>query len=331
MNQVTNAKVKVRTPERRRRESSSGKYYPLPIIDEVNRFGLEKTDQVYLELVEEEVSSVEISFIKGRAQDFETSEDSKTIQRQPGCNPELYIQCPVDYSNKPGGKSFYGLEKGDILVVEILEDEFRIYTEDDYRYRYQQLSEAEGPPPKLPLTIPLLASKDDEYTDLSGSTNGQKFEIVSVDGENKAFYTTFFDFELGEVEQASSQQIVQNGSNELIQDAKDSQVLPLVEADRISIYWDSESEFNRDFEGRKIFEDRNTSSSTVILPDSGSFEIEAEVGGQVGKMSLASDVEELLLSDPIKDEWEGLLSYDVDGSDVIQFFVPVPDDHWPDY
>jgi hypothetical protein len=321
---VSPTRVEVREPEKR----YGGEYYPLPLPEEIKVLGINQGDTVVLEIVEEEIQGQEIRYIKGRHGDAPRNE--MTVRRQPGCSPELFVQCPAAFSGEHGDPPFNELERGTRLVVEVLldDDEFRIYSHEDYRFRYQQLSEGGGPPPELPLTIPLIASNDDRYTDLSGEMEGQKFEIVPFHGQKQVFV------ELGE--EMGNQDLMRGdrfrGGPNMLQAAKEETGIPRRSVDQLGIYWDpDDSSMNPD--GEKIYEEHDTASAKVVLPQQGSFRIEVEDGEDSGSHWLAADPH-LGLTDPVREKWSAFLFEDSKDLEPPKIYIPVPrtgKGHWQTY
>ncbi|WP_313694167.1 hypothetical protein [Halorarum halobium] len=321
---VSPTRVEVREPEKR----SGGEYYPLPLPDEIELLEIDQGDTVVLELVEEEVQGKSIRYIQGHS--GEAPRNQMTVRRQSGCSPELFIQCPAAFSGEHGSPPFNELGKGDRLVVEVLVDEgeFRIYGYDDYRYRFQQLSEDDGPPPELPLAIPLIASNNDGYTDLSGEKEGQEFEIVPFHGQDEVFV------ELGE--EMGKQDLMRGnrfrGIPNLLRAAGERTGIPERSVDKIEIYWDSE-DVSMNPDGEKIYEEHDTDSAKVVLPEQGSYLIIVEAGEDSGSHWLAADPN-IALTDPIRDKWSAFLFEDSEELQAPKIYIPVPrtgKGHWDTY
>jgi hypothetical protein len=325
---VSPTRVEVREPEKR----YGGEYYPLPLPGEVEVLGINEGDTVVLELVEEEIQDKVIHYIRGYS--GEAPRNEMTVRRQPGCSPELFVQCPAAFSGEHGSPPFNQLGKGDRLVVEVVveDDEFRIYGHDDYRYRYQQLSEEDGPPPELPASIPLIASNTGEYTVLSGDVEGQRFKIFPFHGQSDLFVeiaekekreSGFSDLKFSMPVGDDNLRSTFYGSRDLLSHVLENYDMPVVEADKVEIFWRDETGEGSVEEKGRIYEEQNTECVKVVLPERGSFLISVEKGGESTLLKLMSGCESG--RGTFRDGWSAKLFHDSGECDVPELYVPVPE------
>jgi hypothetical protein len=333
------------------RKSSDGRYISCPLPDEVRELGFEVGDKLSLALESDVVDGEEVYFVRYSREDI--GRHSLQIRINEENNPELYIRIPIEYTFYREGQPFHGLDKDDQITVEAnyRDSEIRIYPQEDYTTRLKQLAD-DGvfPEFKKPIFAPLIGVSRQGFTDLTRGIGlgEQNFKLVAVDGRDEKLFKTIFDRAFQPLGQATFDRIVRKGSDNLIQEFRKDNELPAVVADRVTVFWDpgyvdrpdaedmtwgsgTSSEWPDQFKGEKIYEDWNTSSVKLILPNEGAFEVEVEVDGETGRIPIYSDTGEMMLSDSIDDEWDALLSYVEEDSDVYNLLVPVPDDLWPDY
>lgn len=154
------------------RKESDGQYFSTPLPDQVKKIGLEAGDSVFLSLETDEIEGEEVSFIRGSTD--EISRHELTVRHREDFFLNLFVRIPIEYTYYREGQSFYGLGKGDELIVELdyLENEFRVYRADEYMLRVSQLASSNVFPkvksPSLGNELPMDLMKElvDVYFDL---------------------------------------------------------------------------------------------------------------------------------------------------------------------
>lgn len=138
--EVDSFSVKARTGSDKPRQSSDGKYLSCPLPEEITDHGFEPGSRVYLKLESSVVDGEEIFFI--RVGHEEIGRHRLKIRSRRDFDPNDFIRIPIEYTFHREGQSFYGLEKGDDLVVELdyNDNKFRIYRAEEYPARLRQLS-----------------------------------------------------------------------------------------------------------------------------------------------------------------------------------------------
>jgi hypothetical protein len=128
--------------------------------DEIKYVGVDHGSVVNLKLEKDVVDGDSLYFIHGNTRGLGRHE--LKVRRNTQLASDQNIRIPKEYTHNREGQSFYGLDVGDELVVELdyeAGDGFRVYTQNDYQLRLQQLSEDNIFPKVTRPVVGFLASK----------------------------------------------------------------------------------------------------------------------------------------------------------------------------
>ena len=156
-------------------------------------------------------------------------------------------------------------KENDILVVEVnpKENEFRIYKNEDYHQRLQELHDNSiYPRLRQKVIVPLAA--------FSRENESQKFRIIPFNYEHEVFAKVAN--ELDEVDNPADPAVL----HEII----DRDRLPRCKSPKLTVYWDPKGKRHTDINRRKtIFTDTGVNEVEIRLPAQGSFHVSANPDG----------------------------------------------------
>jgi hypothetical protein len=257
--------------------------------DDADNKDSEKLKSLYLKLVtppkyekenEEQPSYINIDFeSERRRHSLELLGEGRSDDRATGQTPredwltenaQYYLTIPAEFTHRNTTSPIYGVEKGDEVVLEVdqEENEMRIYANEDYRHRDNELSQQGRKPTYRRLTFATIPLTLSNYADLTGFLGpGQRFRIVPFDVTSQVFKAEA-DKSVDEKyspEPELLQQVVKNGN------------LPRCSPLKMEIKWDPEGQGRVTNERKTVLYTRYLADELrVVLPEKGTFSIWTE-------------------------------------------------------
>lgn len=268
---------------------TSGTYFEIPLPDEIQKLeGLQPVLEELEELEESGVTGQELRNEKSKAffPELVTHEEmpsylrynlnrnesdgrfSYVLKNQGSVDePDFRVGVPKEFLR--GDSLFSDLGSSDSIKIEVdvATDELRIYREENYWKRDQELADQGRKPVVKKYPAAAIATQfTDRYVNLSGGYEGQKFRIIPFDVMDGRFLeglTGKVDSETFDPGPEKIEQAIQEGE------------MPQYSVEKVEILWNrAQPSFKfREDQSQVIYTEYITDAVQVILPSRGSFRI----------------------------------------------------------
>lgn len=275
-------------------------------------------DDMFVVLNEEEAVGERISHIQVTKLPEGVSSDHPQSYELRVMDGDYFIRFPNGWPKPDNDKFGFDVENKSELVVEDSKKStaIRVYRKEDYVFRNQKLVK-NNRSPFFRFILALFGLEGSKTPDLSGQYDGDRFRLVVFDAHHSVF-------------REQSDLLEHNvPPSDLFFQVKESGRLPRHKAD-IEIWWDPS---DRDEDGSgldasiKLYEEKNCTETSVILPKQGYFLVKSTTRDGwlktwLGRSSSNRGQESKGWERRVSDGWYGFFPEDRDDEDGFRLYVP---------